>query len=244
MRIDPRAGSGPLYPLLVHRGVKGAELGQLAYGDVEIVGNGPDGLPILVGVEYKKLPDLIQCMETGRLTGHQLPGMTETYDVIWLLVEGIWRENLSTGLIEVPEGRSWRSLRTGRGITSSALEGYLMTLQQKLGIKVMRTGVVSQTVDWLYQLNRWWTGKEWEDHRAHLTFDNSAAIAHLTRPSLIRRMAKELPGVGYDRSGHVAAHFTSPVAMVLADEREWASIKGIGKETARRVVRALEGEKV
>jgi hypothetical protein len=31
--------------------------------------------------------------------------------------------------------------------------------------------------------------------------------------------------------------------MVLADERDWVSIKGIGKGIARKVIAALRGEK-
>lgn len=243
MRIDPRAGSGPLLPLLRARGVKDAHHGPLTFGDIAIEGRGPEGLPIQVGVEYKKLPDLLQCMENGRFVGHQLPGMLACYDVIILLVEGIWREGKS-GILEVPRGAGWSSLRTSHSVTASALQGFLMTLNFKLGIRVMLTGTPGQTVDWLFHMNRWWTGKEWEEHRAHLSFDNSAAIASVTVPSLTRRLAKELPGVGYGRSGPVSRHFSSPVDMVMADRDEWSSISGIGKVTADRVVRALNGEKV
>lgn len=240
MRVDPRAGSGPLFPALQHRGIPGVHLGPLDYGDMAIVGNGPEGCPVSVGVEYKKLPDLIQCIDNGRFVGHQLPGMLAHYNVIWLLVEGIWRER-SDGIIEAPRGQHWSPLISGTGkAMASSLEGFLLTMEQKVGIKVMRTGTASQTVDWLYHMNRWWTHKDWEEHRAHLAFDNSSALALIRKPNLVRRVAKELPGVGMGRSGPVAKHFRTVLDMAVAGAEEWEGIEGIGKVTAQRVVKMIQ----
>ena len=203
-------------------------------------------MPVNIGVEYKKLGDMIQCMENGRYVGHQLPGMLDSYHRVHLLVEGIHRPG-SSGLLEVPRAQRWLPARGGvggRGITYSAFHGYLFTLSEKLGVRVTLTGTTSQTADWLFQLNRWWTGKEYDDHKAHLAFDNSTAISLVSRPSLVRRVAKELPGIGWGRSGNVAKRFHSVVEMAMADWRTWAEIDGIGKATAQRVVRALEGEEV
>lgn len=244
MRVDPRAGSGDLAPLLTRRGVKDVELGQMYAGDVAILGNGPGGAPVQVGVEVKRLGDMIQCIENGRFIGHQLPAMLDTYDQVWLLVEGIWREG-DSGLLEVPRGAGWSSIRTGNGrgggFMASSLSSFALTLSIKLGVRVQLTGTRKQTVDWLYHLNRWWTHKTYEEHRAHLAFDNSTALTLVSRPSLLRRVAKELPGVGWDRSGHVSRHFNSVVEMAVAGEAEWRTIEGIGKDTARKVVAALEG---
>lgn len=243
MRIDPRAGSAELIPLMKQRGVKEVESAMLSAGDIHITGNGPGGLPIMVGIEYKKLPDLVQCIEDGRFVGHQLPNMLDCYDQNWLLVEGIWRESDTSGLLEVPRGSSWTTMRHGAngGLMAGALEAYLLTLSIKLGLNVKLTGGRRQTVNWLYHLNRWWTEKEYEDHRAYLAFDNSSALALVSTPSLVRRVAKELPGVGWHRSGAVASHFGSVVELALAEPREWESISGIGKETARRVFKAING---
>ncbi len=242
MVVDDRAGSKDLYPLLRQRGVRDVELGRMEYGDVSLVGNGPEGAPVLVGVEYKRLGDMISCIEDGRFSGHQLPGMLESFDRLYLVVEGIWREGRD-GMLEVPRGAGWKPLVHGRSSRSmaSSLRSFLFTMSEKIGIRVMLTGTPSQTVDWLYHLNRWWTGKEWEEHRAYLSFDNSSALSLVSRPSLVRRVAKELPGVGWERSGAVAKHFDSVVSMAMAEAAEWENIDGIGKTTARRVVAALEG---
>ena len=245
MIIDRRAGSCDLYPQLqmVRPRIPDLELGDLTYGDIQLIGNGPEGAPVLVGVEYKKLGDLCQCIDNGRFVGHQLPGMLECYQVVWLLVEGIWREGRDGG-IEVPRGPSWRPISGGRtrGFSASSLYGFLFTLQQKMGVRVMQTGTLPQTVRWLSALNRWWTEKEWEEHRAHLAFDQSTALSLISRPSLVRRVAKELPGVGWGRSGSISKHFDSVVSMVNAPTSEWEGIEGIGKTTAAKIVKALDGE--
>ncbi len=242
MIVDKRAGSVDLYPQLQMAGVRPLELGTLGYGDVQIEGRGPEGCPVLVGVEYKKLGDICQSIDNGRLVGHQLPGMLECYQDVWVLIEGIYRIGRS-GDILVQQGPHWRSLRSGTGtFTALALSSFLLTLQIKLGVKVWHTGTSTQTVQWLSALNHWWTSKDYEDHRAHLAFDNSTALSLISRPSLVRRVAKELPGIGWDRSGAVARHFPSVVDMVNAPQSEWKQIAGIGKVTAEKVVRQMAGE--
>ena len=243
MTVDDRAGSDRLIPLLKARGVKEVITGRLPYGDIEIIGSGPEGRPILVGIEYKKLSDLLQCIDNGRFVGHQLPGMLDSYEQVWLCVEGIWRER-SDGIIEVPAGPSWKPIRAGAGLAmASALVGFLLTMENKVGIRVMRTGTTFQTVDWLFHMSRWWTGKEWEEHRAHLAFDNSQALALISRPSLVRRVAKELPGIGMGKSGPVARRFSTVMEMVVAEEEDWVGIEGVGKVMAKRIVKAIqEGE--
>ena len=124
----------------------------------------------------------------------------------------------------------------------SFLTIFLLTLQIKLGIKVWHTGTTSQTVQWLSALNHWYTSKAWEEHRAHLAFDNSQALSLISRPSLVRKMAACLPGLGWERSGKVASHFASVVDMVNAPRQEWEEIEGIGKGIAGNVVKAMEGE--
>jgi ERCC4-type nuclease len=54
-------------------------------------------------------------------------------------------------------------------------------------------------------------------------------------------MASQLPGIDR-RAEKVAEHFGSVRAMVEAGEKEWQAIEGIGKVTARAVVRAIREE--
>ena len=63
-----------------------AELANLGWSDVEFVGRGESGAPVLVGVEIKRLTELTS--DWDRLVGHQIPKMMEHYDHRWLVVWG------------------------------------------------------------------------------------------------------------------------------------------------------------
>ena len=107
--VDPRAGSRELIPLLEAYGSPRRIPVQLAAeempaGDFLFEGNGPYGR-VRVGVERKTIPDLINSRDQGRLMGTgkspgQVHKMMEQFDYSWLLVEGIWRGNPETGLLE------------------------------------------------------------------------------------------------------------------------------------------------
>jgi ERCC4-type nuclease len=74
---------------------------QLEAGDLFFVGRGDKGAATTIGIEHKKVADLIASLRTGRLQGVQLPGMraaeagaTPLYDYAYLMVEGeiTWNE--------------------------------------------------------------------------------------------------------------------------------------------------------
>lgn len=212
----------------------------MAYGDIAFQGRGEDGCPVQVGVEYKKLPDLLQCISDGRFVGHQLPGMLECYNEVWLLLEGIWSEDRQSGVLTVPRGSGkWVQMRHTR-LTANGLHGFLFTLQNKLGIKLMQVSSRGAAVDWLYHLHRWWTHKEWEDHRAHQGFDNSRTLSAVAQPGLVRRVAKELPGIGWERSAAVARRFPTVLEMAVADPAAWQEVDGIGEVLATRISNVLQ----
>jgi len=242
--VDRRAGSKDLYAPLLQARIKPLELGDLTYGDIHIQGNGPGGCPWNIGIEHKKIPDMIQSIDTGRLVGHQLPGMLDSFNETWIVLEGEWRVG-SHGEIMVRRERGWSSLSGGRSQSSmaSTLLGFLITVQTRLGVKVWHSTTQEMTVAFLSALNRWWTAKEYDEHRSHLAFDTSSSLTLISKPSLVRRVAKELPGIGWERSGTVARHFGSVIDLATATETEWAEIEGIGKTMAKRIVNAIDGGK-
>jgi ERCC4-type nuclease len=61
------------------------------------------------------------------------------------------------------------------------------------------------------------------------------------KPSLVRRVATQLEGIGWEKSAAVAAKFSSVLDMIVATEAEWQTIPGIGKGLAARAVRQLLG---
>jgi ERCC4-type nuclease len=231
--VDSRVGSKDMILPLQQRRVP-VELTTLLFGDLAIVGNGADG-PVMIGVERKKIRDLLNSLTTGRLSGHQLPGLVEHYAHRWLLVEGIYRESVD-GLIEVPcGGRDWETIR----FQWKALEAYLVTLTMRGGLHVQRTYSQAESAGWIEALWRWWTGKDWDEHRSHLALHQPEDAAVWFKPNLVHRWAAQLPGID-EKAAMVARVFKTPLEMALAGETEWRTIPGIGKVTAQRAVKAIQ----
>jgi ERCC4-type nuclease len=250
MLVDDRAGSRDLVPYLAKLHIP-ASLGRLEFGDVAFLGRGPGDAWLQIGVEYKSLSDVLSCITTGRLAGHQLVGMTDAltltqgghgFDVSWLLIEDIWQTDPQTGIICTRSRGEWRPLKLGpRHYMGRDLDKFLLTITQQAGVRIHRTSDKTQSAFWLGALYKWWTDKTWDEHKSLQTFDLSGPAVQLDAPSVVRRVAKELAGVGWTKSARVAAHFGSVVAMAEATEREWMQIDGIGKTLAHRIVAQLHG---
>jgi len=238
--IDDRKGSVELEPLIASP----KQLTRLEYGDIAFIGNGPSGL-VSVGIERKTVPDLINSMHSGRLSGHQLIGLQRCYTYIFLLVEGIWRQG-PDGLIQVLKGSSWMDLNfKGQQTTSHALNNYLNTLSIICNVKVWQTSNIRQSARWISNLYNWFQ-KDWEKHHAHLTFYNPAnppSSVMLFTPSLIHRIVKELPGVGWEKGKLLADKYETLPALMQATVEDLEQIPGIGPKIASRIVAALRGTK-
>lgn len=238
IRIDGRAGSKDLIAPLRQLGVP-VEEATLPAGDVEIMGVGPEGRTVPIGIEYKHLPDVLACMRDGRFA-EQLRGMHESYEVCWLLIEGRFR-TVRGDVMQIATGTRWRDDGKYR---RGEFNSWLNTMCIRGGALLWRTEDQSESVAWVRSQYLWWTAREYEEHRAHLDYYRPSLVGGVTPflpPTLVQKIANCMPGVGGTRSISVAKHFDSVRSMVLADEEEWASIKGIGKKGAKKLVEALGG---
>jgi ERCC4-type nuclease len=211
---------------------------RLEYGDACFTGNGPHG-PVAVGVEVKKVHDALQCMTDGRFAGHQLPGLVRTYDRVWLVLEGRFTVDFSSGLL-LAEGRRRKEISHGtRRFMYRDLDNWLTTMESCAGVRVRRTTDRVETARCLADLYGWWA-KPFHDHKAHLALHTDAPdVALFSRPSFARMVAAQLPGVGFKKSQAVVQKFGTVVEMVNAEESEWATIDGIGETLANRIFNAL-----
>ena len=230
--LDDRTGS---VELLQYFPPGSAKLGRLKFGDASFIGKGMDGIPVMVGAERKTLPDLVSSLESGRFSGHQLPGLLASFNMVYLIVEGMARARL--GQLEIKQSGVWRPL----GISELALDSFLNTLEVMAGVIVRQTTNAQRTAYLINHLHHWWD-KGWDKHKSHLEFYEPRPTMAVTRPSLVRRVAKELPGIGWSRSGPVAEYFGTVHNMVMADRFRWMQIDGIGKGIAEGVVRAINGD--
>lgn len=243
--IDRRIGSSDLYPLLQRHGVP-CELTDLSYGDVSFLGRGPGDEPIPIGIERKRLNDLVSSLLSARLNGHQLPGMLKAYKLCWIVVEGTYRAD-DDGALIVPRRGGWGRLGLGRqGFMVESLEAWLLTVALRGGARVMHTRDDEHTARWLGALYKWWTQKTWDEHSGHLALDHAVPehdAMMLVRPNLVQRWAAELPGIGYQKAMTVRQMFPTGLALACAPMQQWKTIVGIGDGIARNVVKLIqEGE--
>ena len=66
-----------------------------------------------------------------------------------------------------------------------------------------------------------------------------AETALLVKPTLARRVAKELPGIGIKRSAEVAKVFHTLEQMVEATPKDWMRVEGVGKGIAAKIYQAI-----
>lgn len=252
IRVAKDKGSIELLPGLQQLGVA-AEKANLHFADFAFQGEGTDGEPIPIGVERKTLSDFVASILNGRLPGHQLPGMLKCYQEIWIVLEGDWRISTHTGHVQTVQWqwstphkvhkKKWVDVETGlaHALHSQELESMILTLELRGGVRVRRTRDQEETCRFLKTLYHWWTDKSFAQHRSHLKFHSQFADQSLlVKPSLCREWAARLPGIGYEKSGKVAAYFGTATAMASClDEKEWAKIDGVGSVLARRIVEKL-----
>lgn len=244
--IDPRAGSQALIQPLQARGLDVVEM-TLEFGDVAFQGLGEGGATVDIGIEYKKLPDLMSSMRTNRLEGHQLlgmrsadPGQPPLYDFSYLLIEG-------TPLVEngqVCERKFYRGRPTlvpMKGALSAAeFFKRLHVLQLRGGLTPIWSTDLESTVLQLEMLYRVWTDKPLDAHASH--------VAIYTPPTLIpvsqfRRTINSLPGMGLARSASAQRRFGNIRRAITATVDEWAALdvdgRKLGRSAAERIVAAI-----
>lgn len=239
--IDDRIGSKELYPYF-RSGA--AELTRLQYGDLMFTGNGPDEIPYRIGIERKRIRDLISSMSSNRLVGHQLIGMKNSYNVIYLIIEGVFRPNPDSGVLETYGRQGWSPPNFGvsrRRFMARDILAFLNTLVIKDNIHVIRTATKSETAITVSALQYWWTCKEFEAHKAHHQEYVPEAVVLTGRVGLARRVAMALPGIGWELSDRIRKRFETAEEMVNASIEDWMGIEGIGQKTAETIWLELRG---
>lgn len=219
------------------------QLTILESGDALFEGEGFYGR-CLIGIERKRIhpgpkpSDLIQSIRGGHLT-EQLRTMHGAYSFNYLIVEGNYRPGRD-GILEVLDRKGWADLCWAkRPVYYSEVDNYLTSVELSFGVRVRRTCGVQETwrsIANLYQRFQ----VPWDRHRAHRQIHEP--YVDLEPPSLLRKVARQLPGIGDLKSDLVERHFPSVKAMVLADEKEWMTIDGVGRKTASEIVRGVNGE--
>jgi ERCC4-type nuclease len=242
--VDDRAGSEQYAALLSKCGVP-TELTRLDFGDLFFVGRGEQGAPVDVGIEVKKLSDLIASIRSERLQGHQLPGMRAAqegskplYDFAYLLIEGEMNYDAQGVLLRRAGRVGNRFQPIGGNMTVGELFKRLNSMHLMAGLNWAWFQHERECVKYVESLYRTWTDKDLDQHKSHLGLYQPAPMLRKD-PSMVERMAAQLPGVGWGKAQAIAKRFKTPYEMIQAPEAAWMKIPGIGKEIAQKAMQAL-----
>lgn len=204
--------------------------------------NGADG--VRASIERKKIPDMVACIHSGRYLNQARNSVDHGFNRLVIIVEGVVRPG-ETGLLEtIPDSDPLRWVPVMPETTYYRFNQYLDQLSLYCGILVKRSETVMETAAQVMSLYRMLQCHPEEHKSLNQMYVEPPGRAWLVKPSLVRRVAHELPGIGWERSGEVAGHFKSVREMCMAGEEEWGSIPGIGRKTARGVVSAIGGDDI
>lgn len=263
IEVDDRIGSVELIPTLqflspvlclpssgIH--LPSVTSTRLLCGDIRFEGVGPNGTKTLIGVERKRLMDMLNSLRSGRYEGKQLPEMCDYYDTAYLFIEEQFRcgaggdlERYVTNanhLAEVTGGR-WFPVQMGSGgqtIRYAELD-HLICKAQASGVRVRTSATEYETcaqVISLYTHHQ----KVWDKQRFTGALHVPQELATIGKAGLVRRVAACLTGIGWQKSGDVALKFETVKELVDAGPGEWSTIRGVGKTLAQRAFDQLRGQ--
>lgn len=237
--IDYRIGSAELEPLIKRIGVR-CEKTELQSGDIMFEGRGPNG-PVLVGIERKKLHDMLNCIDDARYNDQRIR-MRQDYDISILMVEGHWKPHDNQGFLMegFSGGIAWgycqyRSQRT----MYSKLKRYLMSVALS-GVVIDHSRDAYQTA---YNICEWYHYFQKRDHTSLLEIQKIAIPTMNYRPTLVRKWANDIEGIGTKLSLDAEKVFKKPITLANSDERDWLRIPGIGIKMAQQIIKDIWGTK-
>lgn len=253
--IDDRAGSKNLYKLFPEGE---AVLTRLNSGDVAFSGNGPDNSTWIIGIEYKKINDMVACIKSGRFTGTQLPGMLRDFDLTFLLIEGKvvtdFRDKVGY-LVEPRRGKQVRSL----GLTYKAYANWLAMLAVHTALTgrpciIHSTEKVAQSIAYIRGLCDLFQ-KPFEKHKAVWKIDHTQIVrisreVDIVVPKIgdtgypqhyLQKVLYQVAGFGIEVSRVAAEAFGTVKTALDATEKDWKAIPGVGKTLAKRAYISLHG---
>lgn len=238
--VDDRAGSNDLVEPLRKLGVE-VEATRLDFGDVCWEGRGEGGAPVLVGIEFKQLRELVQALRTERLQGYQLQGMRETFRYSYLFVEGEVAYDRK-GLLLIKQGRH----RFGRDtpmpgqMTISELLKRVYVMHLCGGLNPWFTATRKDTLQSIIALYRTWTDVDLDKHKSHIAIYEAPSLISI---SDFRRTVKTFPHIGMRASLAVEMYFGGDLKRaVMAPPHVWAEIEIIDDKgkTRRLGMKAAE----
>lgn len=233
--VDYRVGSAELLKPLQALGLP-AESGDIP-ADLAWEGRGEKGAPVMVGVEFKKLEELVQSLRTQRLQGHQLLKMRDNFQFCYLLIEGELHYD-HTGRLTKRVGRqSFRPMPGGMVV--SELLKRLSVLYLCGGLIVVRARTRTDSLQEIAALYRTWTDTDLDKHKSHIAIYQAPTLVPLSE---FRGFVTRFDGLGLKTSKAVETHFGGKLRKAItATKEEWMKIDGVGEVLASHIQEVLNG---
>jgi ERCC4-type nuclease len=247
-RENEKSGVNMLSLVRSHRDHPTALPKHLPSGDFCFAGEGPKG-PCLVGIERKRIKDMLSSIRTGRMA-EQLVAMLNHYDYSFLILEGTFRTNWYSGVLEDKYGRDYSPVTVGKStFLGLELESALSSIVTCTPVRYIRTRSDRETVDWLISLNHAFS-KPWDQQLAKITaIHQPEQYATVGKASTIRRVGHALSGLGWERSGTLEQNYnsvwdvmsTDPNCVCIRPAKDYEKLPGFGKVLSKRVWDQLHG---
>jgi len=244
--IDYRQGSHELVAPLQAMGLPVEET-TLEFGAVMFEGRGEKGKTVSIGIEFKKLGELVTSLRTQRLQGYQLKGMRNLYDFSYLFIEGGLLYDQAGGLLRKGKRNRVSSLQGQMSI--SELWKRIFVLHLRGGLNPVWSSTRGDTLQAISALYHTWVDCDLDKHKSHLGIYNAPSLVPI---SDFRRAVFAWPGIGIRGSQAVEKQFQGSLKRAVnASVETWANIqtiddKGkprkIGMKVASQIVEFLNGQ--
>lgn len=257
--VDYRAGSKELHaPLAKIFGAPLVSVEELPFGDISFTGKGAAGSTLEIGIEYKKLGEMMTSMRDGRFSGHQLPGMLGPkgmYDYAFLLIEGDWHidDDGYMTTLQFRRGKRPEWKRAPGNMRAAEYGKHLLTYEMCGGIRICNSRTQNDSVRVIADLYRWWTDRAIDEHTSHMAQHKPAFLANVSE---FRRAIAAWPGVGLKWSKAVEDELTTgsrSISQAASYPVEWwaelsttdnkGNTRRFGEANARKLVKFLRGMK-
>ena len=226
---------------------------------------GADAEVILVLIERKRVLDFINSVTGGHHLKQVQSAHRAGFRFQWLIVEGLMRRCPDTGLTQTWWSGKWRNLsemqvRQGRipDLDYSRVEDYWNQMDVYMGVRCRTTANVSETAQVIRDLYRLFQ-KPPENHHTlsnlyQRTLDSANGTGgtggtggqYLIPPTLLERVAMQLPGVGWERGKAMARELGTFARLCEVvkdgDVKALMAVPGIGRGIAKRILETAEKE--
>lgn len=244
IEIDDRIGSANLLPLFAPLGAP-TTITRLSSADFAFWGNGPDEAPLRIGIERKTVPDLLDSLRSERFVGGQLPDLLDSYQRIYLFVEGpmrrSWREE---GMLEyrVESGQAgsggggFCDWTTGFGAGTNWYYVFnRFAAFEELGLRLRRPMNMADTAAQVVSLYQWWS-KPYASHQSHNAIKH--VEVNIRKAGPVAKVGRAL-GLGHEAARRAEKHWPTVRAMAMASAEEWLGAGVVkSKGMATKMVKA------